>query len=310
MSSSPAVPAPVSQSFQAPPLSEDPTGALPGSAVAAPAPLASAPYQSPDALPGASSQPAMGMMGGAPADMAPVDPGTARPSSSKPSPLILGALAVVVLLGLGTTVWVLLRPSKPAVTKTEGVDAGPAPDAMPSEAEKAAQAEALAKQQKPKKDDLLGITAEQRDALIEKGQKPLKGCFSKLLKKEPKLAGSALNVEVTIGPKGKVEKGPHVSIRYEVNEHRVYVIDPANEYPVNYSGHLKVTLTDGKVLELRQPHMRGGKREPLSRDELIRKYHDNAIYGGWQRPGAEKLLDFCLTIENQGDLGGLKVARI
>lgn len=204
-SSSPAVPAPVSQSFQAPPLSEDPTGALPGSAVAAPAPLASAPYQSPDALPGASSQPAMGMMGSAPADMPPVDPGIARPSSSKPSPLILGALAVVVLLGLGTTVWVLLRPSKPAVTKTEVVDAGPAADAMPSEAEKAAQAEALAKQQKPKKDDLLGITAEQRDALIEKGQKPLKGCFSKLLKKEPKLAGSALNVEVTIGPKGKID---------------------------------------------------------------------------------------------------------
>ncbi len=89
-----------------------------------------------------------------------------------------------------------------------------------------------------------------------------------------------------------------------------YVIDPANEYPVNYSGHLKVTLTDGKVLELRQPHMRGGKREPLSRDELIRKYHDNAIYGGWQRPDAERLLDFCLAIESQGDLGGLKVARI
>lgn len=36
-----------------------------------------------------------------------------------------------------------------------------------------------------------------------------------------------LQYPITIGPKGKVEKGPHVSIRYEVNEHRVYVIDPA-----------------------------------------------------------------------------------
>jgi len=193
LSSSPAVPAPVSQSFQAPQLSEDPTGALPGSAVATPAPVSSSPYESPEPPPGPRSQP-----------MPPVDPGTATPPS-KPSPLILAALAVVVLLGVGTTVWVLMRPSKPSVAKHEVVDAGPTPDAMPDEADKAAQAEALAKQQKAKKDDLLGITAEQRDALIEKGQKPLNGCFSKLLKKEPKLAGSALNVEVTIGPKGKID---------------------------------------------------------------------------------------------------------
>lgn len=32
---------------------------------------------------------------------------------------------------------------------------------------------------------------------------------------------------ITIGSRGKVEKGPHVSVRYEVNEHRVYVVDPA-----------------------------------------------------------------------------------
>jgi 2-methylcitrate dehydratase PrpD len=89
-----------------------------------------------------------------------------------------------------------------------------------------------------------------------------------------------------------------------------YVIDPDNEYPVNYSGHIKVTLRDGNVVELRQPHMRGGRREPLSREELIRKYHDNAVYGGWQRPDAERLLDFCLHIADQQDLGGLKAARI
>lgn len=34
---------------------------------------------------------------------------------------------------------------------------------------------------------------------------------------------------ITIGPKGKVEKGPYVSIRYEVNENRIYVIDPAKQ---------------------------------------------------------------------------------
>ncbi len=212
-SSSPAVPAttsqsfqppPVSQSFQPPPLTEDPTGALPGAAVVAPPPAAAAPY--PGADPMGSSQPPMGMMGGAPADLAaaPIEPGAAAPPT-KPSPLILAALAVVVLLGIGTTVWVLMRPSKTTVAKREVVDAGPMPDALPSEADKVAQAEAQAKQQKAKKDELLGITAEQRDALIEKGQKQLSSCFGKLLKKEPKLAGGALSVEVTIGPKGKID---------------------------------------------------------------------------------------------------------
>lgn len=89
-----------------------------------------------------------------------------------------------------------------------------------------------------------------------------------------------------------------------------YVIDPDNEYPVNYSGHIKVTLRNGNIVELRQPHMRGGRREPLSREELIRKYHDNAVYGGWRRPDAERLLDFCLNIAGQQDLDGLKAARI
>ncbi|WP_374653579.1 MmgE/PrpD family protein [Dongia sp.] len=89
-----------------------------------------------------------------------------------------------------------------------------------------------------------------------------------------------------------------------------YAIDPANEYPQNYSGHLKVSLADGRIVELRQPHMRGGRREPLSRDELIRKFHDNARYGGWRRRDAELLLDFCLTIAEQNDLSALKNARI
>jgi 2-methylcitrate dehydratase PrpD len=89
-----------------------------------------------------------------------------------------------------------------------------------------------------------------------------------------------------------------------------YVIDPDNEYPVNYSGHIGVTLRDGRQIELRQPHMRGGKREPLSRDELVRKFHRNAVYGGWREPDAAGLLDFCLTIAGQKDLAGLKSYRI
>jgi hypothetical protein len=56
--------------------------------------------------------------------------------------------------------------------------------------------------------------------------------------------------------------------------------------------------------------MRGGKREPLSREELVAKFHRNAVYGGWQEPDAAGLLDFCLTIAGQKDLAGLKNHRI
>ena len=44
---------------------------------------------------------------------------------------------------------------------------------MRGEAEKAAQAEALAKQQKPKKDDLLGITAETDPVKVEMELNPM-----------------------------------------------------------------------------------------------------------------------------------------
>jgi 2-methylcitrate dehydratase PrpD len=63
-----------------------------------------------------------------------------------------------------------------------------------------------------------------------------------------------------------------------------YRIDPDNEYPKNFTGHLRATLTDGSVLELRQPHMRGGAREPLSTEALNAKFVDNAKYGGWNEP--------------------------
>ena len=54
-----------------------------------------------------------------------------------------------------------------------------------------------------------------------------------------------------------------------------YVIDPNNEYPKNFSGHIRATLKDGTVREVRKPHMRGGAHEPLTDDEIRSKFHDN-----------------------------------
>jgi 2-methylcitrate dehydratase PrpD len=60
-----------------------------------------------------------------------------------------------------------------------------------------------------------------------------------------------------------------------------YVIDPNSEYPHNYTGHMRVTLTNGQVIEERQPHLRGGAREPLSSADIVAKFRLNTRYGGW-----------------------------
>ena len=72
-----------------------------------------------------------------------------------------------------------------------------------------------------------------------------------------------------------------------------YRIDPDNEYPDNYSGHIRATLRDGTVQEVRQPHMRGGAREPLSGAELATKFHANCAFGGWSAVQAAALEQAC-----------------
>lgn len=88
-----------------------------------------------------------------------------------------------------------------------------------------------------------------------------------------------------------------------------YVVDPANEYPRNYSGHIRVTLASGEMIELRQPHMRGGMHEPLSEAEIVEKFFANAAHGGWPRAQAERLLGFCQGLAEHGDLAELEHFR-
>ena len=71
-----------------------------------------------------------------------------------------------------------------------------------------------------------------------------------------------------------------------------YTVDPANPYPRAYTGHVKMTLKDGRVFEERQPHIRGGMHEPLARAELERKFLGNAAWGGWSRARADHFLAF------------------
>ena len=69
-----------------------------------------------------------------------------------------------------------------------------------------------------------------------------------------------------------------------------YVVDPKNPYPRAFTGHIRMTLNDGKVLEERQPHIRGGAHEPLSRAEIEAKFLGNCEYGGWPKERAQRFL--------------------
>lgn len=69
-----------------------------------------------------------------------------------------------------------------------------------------------------------------------------------------------------------------------------YRIDPANPYPHNYTGHLRATLRDGRVIEERQPHLRGGAQEPLSRADIEHKFMLNVRHGGWSPEQAQRAL--------------------
>jgi 2-methylcitrate dehydratase PrpD len=69
-----------------------------------------------------------------------------------------------------------------------------------------------------------------------------------------------------------------------------YRIDPQNRYPKNFTGHIRATLRDGSVVEERQPHMRGGAHEPLTRADLEEKFLLNAKHGGWSGARAKAAL--------------------
>src|SRR5205085_130401 len=69
-----------------------------------------------------------------------------------------------------------------------------------------------------------------------------------------------------------------------------YRIDPGNPYPRNFTGHIRATLADDRVVEEHQPHMRGGAHEPLTRQDIADKFVLNAGYGGWSEARSREAL--------------------
>ncbi|MBI4885674.1 MAG: MmgE/PrpD family protein [Acidobacteria bacterium] len=97
-------------------------------------------------------------------------------------------------------------------------------------------------------------------------------------------------------------------IRYEIN--------PRDEYPRRFTGHLRATLNSpstslgaGAVKEYRQPFMRGGADAPLSTAELEAKFLGNARHGGWTRERAERVRDLSRALFVQSSLEVLRECR-
>jgi 2-methylcitrate dehydratase PrpD len=90
-------------------------------------------------------------------------------------------------------------------------------------------------------------------------------------------------------------------IRYEIN--------PLDEYPRVFTGHLRATLNDGTRKEYRQPFMRGGAESPLPVSELEAKFRDNARYGGWPPALAERLLAASHTLFTESTMSAIEQFR-
>jgi 2-methylcitrate dehydratase PrpD len=86
-----------------------------------------------------------------------------------------------------------------------------------------------------------------------------------------------------------------------------FVIDPDNPYPNNYTGHIAATLKDGSVIEERQPYLRGGAQEPLTRQDVTDKFRLNAQHGGWSGTQSDATLKLLAGLyDGKIDLSSLR----
>ena len=86
-----------------------------------------------------------------------------------------------------------------------------------------------------------------------------------------------------------------------------YVIDPDNPYPNNFTGHIRAVLNDGSVVEERQPHFRGGAKEPLTRADIEEKFTLNVRHGGWDdKRASDALKQLTKLYEGKVDLASLR----
>ena len=83
-----------------------------------------------------------------------------------------------------------------------------------------------------------------------------------------------------------------------------YEINPNDEYPKNYTGYIKIFTKDGRQYSASQNCLRGGRKAPLFKDEVERKFEDNLKFGNIQLNEINNLKHF---INNIFDFDSLKL---
>ena len=76
--------------------------------------------------------------------------------------------------------------------------------------------------------------------------------------------------------------------------------------PFCHTGDLIATLSDGRTVSANQPCLRGGRRQPLTPEDLETKFMANARFGGWDDADAKRLLSFARSLFEVSDLSELK----
>jgi 2-methylcitrate dehydratase PrpD len=80
------------------------------------------------------------------------------------------------------------------------------------------------------------------------------------------------------------------------------VDDPSIEPTAIEPARIKVTLNDGKIVEVRSDTIKGSPREPMSEDELIAKFRGCLEFGlNASRADADKLADAVMSIDKATD---------
>jgi 2-methylcitrate dehydratase PrpD len=83
-----------------------------------------------------------------------------------------------------------------------------------------------------------------------------------------------------------------------------YVLDPTIDYPRHFSGHVKIFLADGTLVEENQPHPRGGYEDPLPPGEVAEKFRANARLA-LPENGVERILDSVSRLEQLSSISTL-----
>ncbi len=79
-----------------------------------------------------------------------------------------------------------------------------------------------------------------------------------------------------------------------------YEIDPDSHFPDYYSGDVTIETVDGRTLRHREPKNRGAGDRPLSTDDIVAKYMDNATLAV-SRERAERIRDLVLSLDGLGE---------